>query len=128
MLACKSLPLDPERRKSAAWFEHSLFEMFYSRMIRAGCQIMFEFLDSFCRPLRQYLDPAVVEIPNVTSNLMPGCRPLGKIAIADALNFPTDQKLSSNGHQDQFRVWIKEFQVSGPLTRSRTEGPIAKPA
>ena len=63
-------------------------------MRRARGQIKSKFLDRFCIPLGENLDTAVVEIADVTPNLV-FCRgPLHKITKSYTLDPAADQKLS----------------------------------
>jgi hypothetical protein len=59
---------------------------------------MLEFFDGVLRALGQRLDTSVLEIANVTADLVAGGRSLCKIPKADTLNLAADHEFSRDRH------------------------------
>jgi hypothetical protein len=92
------LTLNSERRESAIRFEDNFLNVFDTRISRAGDQIMFERLDRSLDTLRERLDTAVVQISDVSTNLMPSRGALDEISETDALDETANKKLSCDEH------------------------------
>jgi hypothetical protein len=59
---------------------------------------VFEGFDLALIALYERFDPAIIEILNVTVDLMPGRRTLGEVPEADALHKAAYKELSGNNH------------------------------
>ena len=107
--------LDPECRIPAARLQNGFFQMLDMRIARTGDEVVLEFFNGVGRPFGKGLDTAVVEISDVAADLMPRGRPLGKIAIADALYLAADDEPSCHGHvSSKLNVQSLRFRASKP--------------
>src|SRR6185436_21062780 len=74
-----------------------------------GGGVMFKLFYRLLRPFRMRFHAAVIQVPHISQYLMSCRRAHCKIAVSDALNFSSDNKLTSYGHGERISTSDREF-------------------
>jgi hypothetical protein len=102
-----ALTIDPKARVSPGRFRYQLLYLADARICRSGREIMTKSFDGGGVPLGKGFDAPVLQVLNVSANLMPSRRALGKISVPDSLNLAADQEFPSDDHPSASRHSIK---------------------
>src|ERR1044072_2220530 len=89
-----SLSLNPKRRIGTGRLQNQLFHLIDYSPLRSSHKIVLERFNTTRRPFRKRFTTSVRTVAHVSNYLMPRCRTLRKEAIPDALNLPSNKKLS----------------------------------